>query len=328
MDKLNKFKLFAFLSFLIILLCPGCGEQGNFNWRPDPSFTIDRKANRILIAWSTNDSSYLASYDLKKRKLKVLCTDTKWICYPSVSRNGSRIVFSKIDPVTGDGHIFVSHRDGTGQKQLTTGDYCDLQPVFSSDGQHVYFTRALEQSSTGMGGIQWGDWDLFKCGLNGGRSVQVTRFDANQDAKPLVSRSGEVLYGFCASKNGQSDVYDWSDLSSAGTRHIKWLTSFQVCLSPDDGGLYYLDGTSYDPDIWKKIDAKSRQITNVRIYIQQFEVLNSGHMIVLGMPYRDDKRHDSPEGATDTDEALMEIYVPSQSTKTLVSVEQLANPES
>lgn len=55
----------------------------------------------------------------------------------SWSPNGKRIVYSAA--VDGDPEIFIVNLDGTGQKQLTRNTGNDTLPVFSPDGQHIYF---------------------------------------------------------------------------------------------------------------------------------------------------------------------------------------------
>jgi TolB protein len=55
----------------------------------------------------------------------------------SFSPNGKRIVYSAA--VDGDPDIFIVNLDGTGQKQLTRNTGNDTLPVFSPDGQYIYF---------------------------------------------------------------------------------------------------------------------------------------------------------------------------------------------
>jgi dipeptidyl aminopeptidase/acylaminoacyl peptidase len=72
--------------------------------------------------------------------------------------NGKRIVYSA--DVGGDPEIFIVNLDGSGQKQLTDNSGNDTLPVFSPDGQYIYFLsdqngtawaiRAMRPDGTGV----------------------------------------------------------------------------------------------------------------------------------------------------------------------------------
>ena len=76
----------------------------------------------------------------------------------SWSPNGKKIVYS-VD-VDGDPEIFVVNLDGSGRKQLTDNSGNDTLPVFSPDGQYIYFLsdqngtawaiRAMRPDGTGV----------------------------------------------------------------------------------------------------------------------------------------------------------------------------------
>jgi Tol biopolymer transport system component len=76
----------------------------------------------------------------------------------SWSPNGKKIVYS-VD-VEGDPEIFVVNLDGSGRKQLTNNSGNDTLPVFSPDGQYIYFlsdqngtawaVRAMRPDGTGV----------------------------------------------------------------------------------------------------------------------------------------------------------------------------------
>jgi Tol biopolymer transport system component len=316
------------LALAIACLCAGCEEKGNFNWRPQPSFDVDRVSHRVLLASSTKGASYLTSYNLLAGAFKVLCTDPKWICDPAASRDGTRIVFSKIDPKDGTGHLYLSLPDGSRQVQLTSGNVFDRQPVFGNNGRYVYFLRGHDKKTIDMGGLEWGKSDLFRCGISGKPVERLTFLNAPAIEKPVITPAGIVLLGYESYDNSKMDiVIHWLSISKGASTRIKWLASYQAFALPTGTDLYYLGGTIWDPDVWvATAGRRGREVTNVRVYIQQFEVLDKHRVIVLAMPYRNDKKRISPSGDRDIDQALLQISVPSQSTKTLVSVEQLADP--
>ena len=76
----------------------------------------------------------------------------------SWSPNGKKIVYS-VD-VEGDPEIFIVNLDGSGRKQLTNNSGNDTLPVFSPDGQYIYFLsdqngtawaiRAMKPDGTGV----------------------------------------------------------------------------------------------------------------------------------------------------------------------------------
>ena len=76
----------------------------------------------------------------------------------SWSPNGKKIVYSA--DVEGDPEIFIVNLDGSGRKQLTDNSGNDTLPVFSPDGQYIYFLsdqngtawaiRAMRPDGTGV----------------------------------------------------------------------------------------------------------------------------------------------------------------------------------
>jgi Tol biopolymer transport system component len=63
--------------------------------------------------------------------------------FPSFSRSGSRILFSRFEPGAEDADIFTVRLDGSGLHRLTSGPGDDRNPVFSPNGRLIAFDRFL-----------------------------------------------------------------------------------------------------------------------------------------------------------------------------------------
>ncbi|HWR84036.1 MAG TPA: Tol-Pal system beta propeller repeat protein TolB [Candidatus Deferrimicrobium sp.] len=104
----------------------------------------------------------------------------------------TRILYMKR---VGDGkELFMADYDGANEKQLTKTATINISPIFSPDGQTVYFVSFLK-----------GDPQLFKVDVGGGKMSQVTNF-AGMAAAPAVSPDGNKI-ACVLTKDGNSEIY-------------------------------------------------------------------------------------------------------------------------
>ena len=102
---------------------------------------------------------------------------------PSVSPDARSIAFVRASA------IWLMHRDGTGQRQLSTPKGNDDAPAWSADGARVYFSRFASRSSE--------DASIFSVHSDGTHLQQLTRAaptphgDCHEDAAP--SPEGRII---------------------------------------------------------------------------------------------------------------------------------------
>ena len=107
------------------------------------------------------------------------------ISNPSVSPDGKRIAFvlrtTDLEANKGRTDLWIVNADGTAPRQLTASPESEAQPVWSPDGQALYFL-----SSRG------GSRQVFRLPLDGGESQAVTKLPLDVGAFAL-SRDGKTL---------------------------------------------------------------------------------------------------------------------------------------
>ena len=114
----------------------------------EPSFLPDGKhflySHQEPIDWKAGvpdggrNGIYL--YDLTKEVGNPLLSDPTGSCeQPSCSADGTRIAYVFTPKDRKASHIWTANADGTGRKQLTSGDHFDWTPRWSPDGRKILF---------------------------------------------------------------------------------------------------------------------------------------------------------------------------------------------
>jgi len=110
---------------------------------------------------------------------------------PEVSFDGRRILFAMRRDFTTEGfHVFEINADGTGLRQLTSGNCNDVDPCYLPDGR-----IAFSSDRTGYQEYyhQERSRALYAMDADGGNVEQLT-FNPNQDYEPLPLSDGRILY--------------------------------------------------------------------------------------------------------------------------------------
>ena len=159
-------------------------------------------------------------------QLAKISTDTTSATDPAFSADGSRIAYVSTSP--GNAEIFVMNADGTSPTRLTTDPQGDGRPVFTPDGQTIYF-----HSSRTAGKQQ-----VWSIGVDGSGLTQITR-DSISFA-PAVSPDGQtVAYVSIRDKN-----YDIWLMARDGSNQRRFTPTPQIKESEPrflrDGTLAYL----------------------------------------------------------------------------------------
>ncbi len=104
---------------------------------------------------------------------------------PTISPDGSRIVFESNPNGSSGASIWIMNRDGSNPKQLTTG-LNERNPVFSADGKWVIYTSNTKET---MG--------LWKISVEGGNPVRIAD---GRYFSPWVSPDGKFIAAFYLEK--------------------------------------------------------------------------------------------------------------------------------
>lgn len=172
-----------------LMALAGCyapmGENFSYNPTRSPvrvrsaSFSLD--GDTMLIDFSAFKIKGIFLVDRQGVTLRQLCSPARFeVCgNPSFSPDGQWIAFRK-GKVLGDSSIYMIGSDGEGLRQLTQSSLHDANPVFSEDGQRVYFIRKRELKPFEKTpyklplGTSYVEGDIFYVDLRDGSEHQVT----------------------------------------------------------------------------------------------------------------------------------------------------------
>jgi len=104
------------------------------------------------------------------------------ISYPTVSRDGSFIVFSLYDSKTKGVNIWKKNVNGQGLTRLTKGPYVDIYPIVSRDGKYVFFSSNRA-----------GTYNIWRIKITGGGGLTRITTHRNRDFAPVQSFDGMRL---------------------------------------------------------------------------------------------------------------------------------------
>src|SRR5262249_8399420 len=104
---------------------------------------------------------------------------------PAWSRNGNRLAYTAW--VGGLRKIFVKTLQSGDERQLTSGDFDDIQPAWSPDGQTILFVRARESKRRLEPGDVFGiynDGDVWSIEVASGKETRLVQNGFNPDLAP------------------------------------------------------------------------------------------------------------------------------------------------
>ncbi|HKB51306.1 MAG TPA: hypothetical protein VKC63_07740 [Solirubrobacterales bacterium] len=131
------------------------------------------------------DTGGILAHGPRKKDAPRRLTENRNDSSPSYSPNGRLIVFSSNrDPGETQGsHIYVMKSDGSGIKQLTSGNFYDSNPSFSPNGKLVVFDR---------GGLQGRVTHIFSVATDGNGLHQISD-EAGSDSDPVFTPNGKLI---------------------------------------------------------------------------------------------------------------------------------------
>jgi Tol biopolymer transport system component len=206
---------------------------------------------------------------------------------PWFSPDGRSIVYVSAAPDDQGSNVCVMDRDGHNPRQLTFGHKINcITPSYSQDGSKIIFACAARHRLYSMGGLIWGDWDIWDMNADGSSLRQLTFERYYQVDPPYISPEGKhVLFGADLNTGSADTFRSWHSLlifdilkdgSAANLRQLhlpttltEWNYDGQPSLSPDGATIVFTSlrisrPTPFDYEIWTAgIDGTNlRQITH------------------------------------------------------------------
>ena len=133
----------------------------------------------------------LGIYDLDTKEVRFIFDDVDGsVRDPQIHYNGEKILFSYRPAGTRNYHLYEINIDGTGLRQLTDGDYDDIEPIYTPEGKIIFVSSR---------GKRWVNcWMTQVAILHGcdadGQNVHVLSGNIEHDNTPWMLPNGQVLY--------------------------------------------------------------------------------------------------------------------------------------
>ncbi len=240
----------AALGLIALVTAPA---QAAFPGKPGPI-----AYSRVKIS-EFGDTGGLLVHGPRKKDAPRRLTESLGDANPSYSPNGRLLAFEgNRDPGEPRGrHIYLINRDGSGIRQLTSGDFYDSNPSFSANGKLVVFDR---------GGLQGHVTHIFSVATGGSGLRQITN-DAGSDSDPTFTPDGRRIV-FVTNRNSSGRT-DRSNIYS---------------MRPDGSQMRLVIGGSreeYDPDVspnGRKIAFASNRDHGPNIFVAR---INGTHAVKL-----------------------------------------------
>jgi Tol biopolymer transport system component len=165
------------------------GRDGHQKFSPDGA--------TIIFNSQRNDDGQGKTSNYEIYEMNVDGTDIRrltdfpgWDTYPSISPDGSRIVWRRVLPTGGssrsgrNSEIFVMNRDGSAPVNVTNDPAFDGYPAWSPDGSRIVF-------ASNRAGKAPGNFHIYVMNNDGSDVVRVLENDAMvEDARPQWSPDG------------------------------------------------------------------------------------------------------------------------------------------
>ncbi len=153
------------------------------------------------FGWRARPGGGIFALESPGASLKTRClfdASTGNVLEPRLSYDAKRVVFSyskctKEDPFY---HIYEMNVDGTGLRQLTSGEFEDLMPSYLPDGGIVFSStrrRGHARCFGGQFGPRWHVYTLHRMDADGS-NIRTLSFHETNEWFPAVAPSGHILY--------------------------------------------------------------------------------------------------------------------------------------
>jgi uncharacterized protein YjdB len=241
----------------------------------------------ILVA--SNRSGRFELYALERSNfaaLRKVGTDTGSVQEPSVSPDGSRIVF--VSTRDGNPELYTMNADGSEWRRLTNDPGSDGRPVFTADGQAIVFHSARASRRQ----------QLYIMNVDGTGVRPLTSDSAG--SQPTISPDGKTI-AFVAPRNQDYDI--WL-MNSDGTNQRAFTRSPQQRETQPrflrDGTLAYLverrDGSRTITQVVKAdlVTGQTSALTGPELLVVGYAVSPAADLLALVMPPAGQERRRDP----------------------------------
>jgi Tol biopolymer transport system component len=195
----------------------------------------------------SGDSGGLLSHGPRKKDPLQELTNNPNDSSPSYSPNGRLIVFSSNrDPGETRGtHLYLMNRDGSGIRQLTSGDFFDSNPSFSPSGKAIVFDR---------GGLQGRNTHIFGVAVDGSGLHQISD-EAGSDYDPTFTPNGKlIVFVSNRSSGGRTDRSNILSMKPDGSQ-VRLLiggprNEFDPDVSPNGRSIAFASNRDHGPNLF------------------------------------------------------------------------------
>ena len=155
----------------------------------EPAFKASFTHNGKRVAYRLGGK--LGKLNIKTGKTTWLLTDQEGgVRDPIVNYDGKTILFSYRPNNSEHYHLYTIQADGSGLKQLTSGDYDDIEPTWLPDGDIVFVsTRAKRWVNCWITQVA----TLHRCNAQG-QNIRMISANNEHDNTPWVLPDGRIIY--------------------------------------------------------------------------------------------------------------------------------------
>lgn len=122
---------------------------------------------------------------------------------PSVSPDGSKVVFVRPDVSSGKDQIWSMAIDGSGLTQLSTGNANDIDPSWHPNGRYIVF--ASDEMAPGS---KFANYNIWVMRADGTERAQLTENFSHDDA-PAFERRGTSIV-FRSNRGGHWNLFSFT----------------------------------------------------------------------------------------------------------------------
>lgn len=210
------------------------------------------------------DGGRLAIFNPTTREVRTLIEDAKGAFRdPCIHYDARKVLFSYRKGGTHHYNLYEINLDGTGLKQLTTGNWDDIEPAYLPDGGIVFCsTRSKRYVLCWLAPVA----TIFRCNPDGSNLRQLSSAAVTQ-MTPAILPDGRVLF----------TLWDYNHRVTTAFKHL-WV------MNPDGTGIAaYFGNMNWENGDPAYIDAKSIPGTDEVVYVRAGHCSNehAGHLVRL-----------------------------------------------
>jgi len=148
-------------------------------------------ADKDVFPFEPHGGASLRLLNLQSGEVRTIFEDKDGsIRDPQIHYDGKRVIFSYLPSGKRHYNLYEIHIDGTGLRQITSGDWDDIEPTYTASGDIIFCSsRAKRWVQCWLTQVA----TLHRCGANG-ENVREISANIEQDNTPWMLPGGQVLY--------------------------------------------------------------------------------------------------------------------------------------